>query len=169
MGDDRMGKATYIRTPQQNARMSAIVSAKDQTANIERFRRINAEKRGKTFQQLYPEKADILIANMKRRFTGEGNPNWLGGKRRNKYPYAFHRLRSEIIGRDGLRCQNCNMTDEEHRQRFAKHSGLTVHHIDYDKDNNVPSNLITLCVWCNSSANHERKKWQKLYLSKLAG
>lgn len=168
MGDARKGRATYIRTPQQNAKMSLIKKAEDQTLNRARFLVINANKKGKTLEELYPDKA-MQLREFHRQQTAEKNPNWRGGKTRNKYPYVFHRLRSTIIVRDAGKCQGCDMTDEEHKTTFLKGTGLTVHHIDYNKDNNDPSNLITLCVWCNSKANSRRKEWQIFYQSKLAG
>jgi len=40
---------------------------------------------------------------------------------------------------------------------------LCIHHIDYDKNNCNPNNLITLCFSCNSRANKNRDKWKKIY------
>ena len=42
-------------------------------------------------------------------------------------------------------------------------SKLTVHHIDYDKQNCSPTNLITLCNSCNARANFNRNYWNRLY------
>jgi len=39
------------------------------------------------------------------------------------------------------------------------HKKLSVHHIDYNKYNLNPDNLITLCVSCHSKTNHNREKW----------
>jgi hypothetical protein len=35
-----------------------------------------------------------------------------------------------------------------------------VHHIDYDKTNNHPSNLVTLCHNCHSRTNYDRPSWR---------
>jgi hypothetical protein len=41
-----------------------------------------------------------------------------------------------------------------------------VHHIDYNKNNNILFNLITLCKICHSKTNGHRNSW-KFYLSGL--
>lgn len=43
---------------------------------------------------------------------------------------------------------------------------LTIHHIDYDKKNCSPTNLITVCRSCNSMANKDRK-WHSAWYSAL--
>jgi len=41
----------------------------------------------------------------------------------------------------------------------------TVHHIDYDKQNLDPGNLITLCRSCHVKSNYNRKYWTRYYQS----
>ena len=43
-----------------------------------------------------------------------------------------------------------------------EHNVLTLHHIDYNKNNCGPDNLITLCNSCNSQANKDRG-WHKAW------
>ena len=85
-----------------------------------------------------------------RRF-GSGNPNWKGGI--SCEPYCFEWSSKEfkdfIKERDGYRCLNPYCFGNIHR--------LSVHHIDYNKKNCDPNNLITLCVSCNSRANKDRE------------
>jgi len=40
---------------------------------------------------------------------------------------------------------------------------LMGHHIDYNKKNCDPSNIITVCGSCNSRANKDREYWTKFY------
>ena len=40
---------------------------------------------------------------------------------------------------------------------------LNIHHIDYDKRNSNPINLITLCSSCHPKTNFGREKWKKLF------
>jgi 5-methylcytosine-specific restriction endonuclease McrA len=148
--------------------MSALKKAEDQSSNRERFLRINALKKGKTIEELYPDKA-VRLREFKRQQVAEKNPNWRGGKHRNRYPFIFFKLRQGILDRDNHTCQNCEMTELEAISKDRYGRGLTIHHIDYDKENNVLDNLITLCKWCNSSANSRRQEWQMFYQSKLAG
>jgi hypothetical protein len=58
---------------------------------------------------------------------------------RARYTHGFtDKLKREIKKRDGNRCQRCGRT-----------TGLDVHHIDGDRFNNEPENLITLCKECH--------------------
>jgi hypothetical protein len=89
-------------------------------------------------------------------FIGDKASNWQGGK--DSFPYAIEWtpwLREEIKIRDNYTCQNPNCTNE-----FPV---LDVHHIDYKKDNNDPSNLITLCKRCHGKTQKHRQKWITYY------
>lgn len=89
------------------------------------------------------------------RTAGHHNPNWQGGIARLPYPWNFRDISISIIERDGKSCQNprCAGTDER----------LTSHHINYQKQDCRPANLITLCSACNSKANFGRQHWQAFY------
>lgn len=89
-----------------------------------------------------------------RRQAGPGNANWRGGLSRLPYPWNFRFISRTIIERDGS-CLGPACAGDDDR--------LTAHHIDYDKANCDPSNLITLCSACNSKANFDRPRWQKIY------
>jgi len=85
---------------------------------------------------------------------GAKNPAWKGGSPRNSYPYKFDfDLREKIRDRDNRICMVCKLP-EQYFDRF-----LSVHHIDYDKENCEDSNLISLCVSCHSATNSNRKYW----------
>lgn len=73
---------------------------------------------------------------------GEKNPNWQDGKSFEIYPIEFNKgLKQQILKRDNYTCQNPNCA--------YKSSKLHIHHIDYNKQNNLNSNLITLCNSCH--------------------
>jgi len=57
------------------------------------------------------------------------------------------------------------MTEEEHLIVTGK--VLTVHHIDYNKQNCSKKNLITTCNSCNIQANYNRNYWKEVYTYKL--
>jgi hypothetical protein len=164
MGIAKLGVTPYVRTPEQNKRMSEIMRSKDSSLNRERFLKINGSRKGKTFVDIYGDRADEVRAKYGK--NGSENPNWKGGKHRNKYPWIFFKMRQGIIDRDGNKCMNCDMTGEEHKAKYTNR-GLTVHHIDYDKENNNSMNLITLCIWCNCKANGKRQQWQSHYSALL--
>jgi len=74
---------------------------------------------------------------------GKNNPNWQNGKSFEIYPQEFCKeLKQQIYERDNYKCQcpDCNLENIK----------LMVHHIDYNKKNNNPDNLITLCNSCHS-------------------
>lgn len=82
----------------------------------------------------------------------EEHYNWKGGISR--FPYSLdwtETLRRSIRERDNYTCQICG-----NEQGDRVHS---VHHIDYDKNNCNPDNLITLCISCHIKTNHNRDYW----------
>lgn len=87
--------------------------------------------------------------------SGAKNPNWSGGLSRLPYPWNFREISKTIIQRDGHKCQNPDCAGTDPR--------LTAHHINYQKLDCRPENLITLCSACNSKANFGRERWQAFY------
>jgi len=88
--------------------------------------------------------------------SGDKHSLWNGGTSFLPYPSVFNgSLKKLIRQRDNGQCQNPECGGE--------FSYLTIHHIDYDKENCHPLNLVTLCNSCNSKANSNRQKWKQLY------
>jgi len=89
---------------------------------------------------------------------GKNNPNWKGGVSCEPYcdAWADKEYKESIKERDGYRCLNPDCWGN------CNYLPLTIHHIDYNKKNCHPSNLITLCVSCNSRANFNRN-WYKFW------
>lgn len=91
---------------------------------------------------------------------GNKNPNWQGGISNLPYPFEFNiKLKLQIRKRDNYKCQICGMIEEEHIIVYGR--VLTVHHIDYDKDNCKEENLISLCNQCSSRVNYNRIYWKE--------
>jgi len=89
---------------------------------------------------------------------GKYGSNFIHGNGYAPYPLEFNdKLKESIRNRDNHTCQNCGMTEEEHLIVVGK--VLTIHHIDYNKENCNKSNLITLCMKCNTKANANRDYW----------
>lgn len=87
---------------------------------------------------------------------GERNSNWKNGVSFFPYPVVWNsQLKKKIKERDGDKCQN----PECPKSCLT----MTIHHIDYVKENCGEENLITLCISCNSRANSRRDFWAKLY------
>jgi len=72
-------------------------------------------------------------------------------------------LRDSIRKRDNYTCQICGIHQDELKGYQRK---LDCHHIDYDKDNLNPDNLITLCRKCHIKTNTNREYWIKYFLIK---
>ena len=92
------------------------------------------------------------------KIKGEKNPNWQGGKSFEEYSEKFNKyLKNKIKKRDNYLCQNPFCKGE--------HKILHVHHINYDKQNNNPKNLITLCASCHTITHNKdnRQYWTKYY------
>ena len=85
------------------------------------------------------------------KFSGSGNPRWLGGISYEPYCEIWkdREYKQDIRERDGNKCLNpyCDSKKPE---------DLTIHHIDYNKKNCSPNNLITVCRTCNFKANIDR-------------
>jgi ribosomal protein L31 len=97
---------------------------------------------------------------------GKNHHNWQGGI--SKLPYSFNfntTLKEKIRKRDNYTCQLCGITEEEHLIVFGK--ALTVHHIDYNKQNCKEENLTALCIGCNSRVNFNRKYYKKYFKEKI--
>lgn len=80
--------------------------------------------------------------------SGEKHYNWQGGKSFELYGFEWTKLlKHSIRTRDCFTCYIC------------KKNGWVVHHIDYNKKNNNPDNLITLCQGCHAKTNQNRNYW----------
>ena len=94
----------------------------------------------------------------------ENNPNWKGGLSRTYYTLEFNKeLKLKIRQRDNFICQKCGITEEEHSILYNRM--LSIHHIDYNKQNCKETNLITLCTKCNSRVNFNRDYWKKYFVN----
>ena len=90
---------------------------------------------------------------------GVENCHWYkGGITNTKYPEDWTSiLRESIRERDSHICQECGVHQDETNRR------LHVHHIDYDKENCNPNNLISLCISCHIQTNSNREHWTEYF------
>lgn len=96
------------------------------------------------------------------RITGANNWNWKDGISFEPYSSEFNNARKEYVRkRDGHICQLCGKTQEENGRK------LSIHHIDYDKKNCNPKNLISLCIACNTKVNSNREYWMRYFQRKM--
>lgn len=98
--------------------------------------------------------------------SGKDCYNWKGGISYKDYcPVFFNKEYKESIRvRDNYVCQNPYC--------YHKSDMLDIHHIDYDKKNCGPDNLITVCRSCNSRANKDREwhtAWYQIIMNHKYG
>ena len=91
------------------------------------------------------------------KYSGVNSWNWKGGIACEPYcpVWLDKEFKNSILERDNYKCQNPDC--------WGTSKKLTGHHIDYNKKNCDPSNVITLCQSCNSRANKNREYWTKFY------
>jgi hypothetical protein len=77
---------------------------------------------------------------------------WVDGRSFLPYASTFNRkLKLQIKERDGFACQYCGRCDK-----------LSIHHLDHDKQNNTPANLLTACMVCNIKRNTKKNMREDL-------
>jgi len=93
--------------------------------------------------------------------SGPKSHAWKGGKSFEPYGLEFNqKLKEQIRQRDQYRCQECFRHQNELKRR------LDVHHIDYNKQNNKPENLIALCQSCHLQTGYDRNDWTDYFQNK---
>ena len=79
------------------------------------------------------------------------------------YPRQFDsNLKESIRLRDNYKCRNCGCSQLENG------SMLDVHHIDYDKNNCLYNNLLSLCDSCHPKTNGNREYWKKYFTEMMS-
>jgi hypothetical protein len=92
------------------------------------------------------------IKQMSLSHGGTGIPN-----EKIRYPFIWISRKETIRERDNYTCQECNIKQKDYYRK------LDVHHIDYDKQNCSPKNLITLCHNCYMYTNGGNRDYYYAY------
>jgi len=131
------------------------ISQKGKKLSEETKRKISLNHR--TFQ------TKETIAKISNSMKGDKCYNYQGGISNNLYCDDWiESLRNCIRQRDNYICQECGIhQDEIDNGRIKK---LDVHHIDYNKLNCNPDNLITLCRNCHMKTNFNREYWKQYFI-----
>lgn len=130
--------------------------AKGNKFSLRTRKRLSILRKGRKFSEDHKKS---ISNSLKKLFKDRRNcPNWQGGL--SLLPYSIdwtETLRQSIRERDNYTCQmpGCNK-----KQSDIAHA---VHHIDYNKENCNPDNLITLCQSCHMKTNFDRKYWINLF------
>jgi len=165
-----MPKGIYARTEEQNRKMSIACKGKNKGRKLskEHKRKISiyqkSRSRGTSWNKgktgVYSEatKEQIRKSVTKVVKRGEQCHFWRGGTWHNPYSTDWTRtLRRSIRERDHYTCQLCGELQGDY--------AFDVHHVDYNKLNCNPENLITLCRTCHSKTNMKRGDWKKRWKS----
>lgn len=110
------------------------------------------------------------------------HPNWQGGKSFEPYGPEFNKqLKNKIKKRDNYKCIFCELEYEKEKENLKDHpilwqkkllllkieanmnKRLSIHHIDYNKQNNSEDNLITLCSSHHAKTNFNREYWIAIF------
>jgi hypothetical protein len=159
------GRKGMVFSPEHRANLSAarkgksFASPESRAKNTERLRllwqdptyrkKMSDMARGHV---LSPEGRAKIAAKARLR-GGDKSPRWKGGI--SSLPYSSDwtkTLKRSIRERDHYVCRVCGAPQED-----IAHD---VHHIDYDKQNSAPTNLITLCHACHTKTTQgNREQW----------
>jgi len=91
---------------------------------------------------------------------GEKAHQWIENRSLLLYPDEWtNDLKESIRKRDNYTCQmlDCGIHQDELVEK------LNVHHIDYNKYNLNPENLVSLCRSCHLKTNFNREYWSNYY------
>jgi 5-methylcytosine-specific restriction endonuclease McrA len=111
---------------------------------------IGQSRKGYKWSEQTRKKMEIKIKR------GADSNLWQGGVSSEEYgPEFTTKLKREIKERDNYQCQMC------HKENIPEKK-LHVHHVDYNKKNNMHDNLITFCNSCHSITNGIRSTWTKI-------
>ena len=170
---------SIARIGEGNGMFGKIPYNKDKKAPIELRKKLSEAHKGKTYLILHGEDKSKEIRNkisesnkgqvpwikgkhhdektkhvISEKLQGEKSHFWKGGISFEPCPVSFNRRTKELIRiRDKYLCQNCGISQLESGRK------LYVHHIDYQKKNLNPTNLISLCIHCHVQTNSNRVYW----------
>jgi len=120
--------------------------------------KISKSNKGKHFYWLGKKFSKIHKLKLSKINQMENNANWQGGKSFELYGIEFNNeLKEQIKKRDNHQCQECKVFEIKLKRK------LCIHHIDYNKKNNNPNNLISLCLSCHMKTNFKREDWIKYF------
>ena len=125
-------------TPEMSAKRSEIAS------RINKGRVLSEKTKQKISDSVtgfkHSDKTKKQMSKTHSEMTGELNNNWKGGIA--PYPSGWIELSKAIKERDDHQCQQPTCK--------KKSKILLTHHMDFNKSNNDPSNLITICKSCHA-------------------
>ena len=109
-------------------------------------------------RRIFSEETRRKISERHKGKIGQLACNWQGGKSFEPYSVDWtNDLKESIRKRDNYVCRECGIHQEE--LNMGQLTKLDIHHIDYNKKNLNPDNLISLCRICHMKTNGDRDYW----------
>jgi hypothetical protein len=156
---DKCGKQITIQSKSGMCCFCCLKGKKRKTFTQATRLKISKSLTGRKASKLTREK-------MSESHKGKNHWNYKDGLSKLPYSYKFTSILRELIKeRDSFKCQHCNITQEEHLEKYNR--DIEVHHIDYNKFNCDENNLITVCKKCNVKANYNRDYWYAYFNYKM--
>jgi hypothetical protein len=170
---EKLSLAGKNRKQTEETRLKISLGNKGKPKSKEHCKNISLSRKGKIWFKHTKESIENIILNNKTRFVSEGTKQKISksligkctGDKCHFYkggisndPYSSDwvgTLKKSIRERDHYTCQIC-----------GKEPSVRVHHIDYNKLNCNPENLITLCTSCHSKTNFDREQWIEYFNNK---
>jgi len=169
LGDKNPSKRPEVRKKISKANKGIHFSPKTEFKKGHKRSKFSEEKRIKTRRNNgWWKNTKQTRKRLSERSKGEKNPSWRGGISFEPYSIEFNEeLKEKIRKRDNHRCQECFKHHDELFTKNGRRYKLIIHHIDYNKKNNNPNNLISLCRNCHVKTNFKRKDWIKHFQNKM--
>jgi hypothetical protein len=144
----------YKHTAETKEKISKATKIRFQDPKEREKHSIASKKRWSDPKEHEKHKIAMNKQEVKKKMSGKNSIHYVHGYGHEPYSKDFTpALKKEIHQRDNYTCQCCGMTQEEHITKYNKQ--LEIHHIDHDKFNCNPDNLITICHKCNMKANKD--------------
>jgi hypothetical protein len=142
-----------LLSPEHKQKMSLAKKGKHHTLETKLKMSLSHKGKLKGIPKSEEHKLKMSLAQ-----KGEKGSNWQGGISTFPYPFDWtDTLKESIRQRDNYICQECGIHQDELDRK------LQVHHIDYNKNNLNPTNLISLCTSCHMKTNYYRDKWYEYF------
>jgi len=157
----KMSEKQKGRKHTEETRRKISEKCKGKTLSKETRKKLSEARKGIIFSEEHKKKLSEYRTG---KYCGENHPNWKGGISCEPYCIQWsdkeykYSINERDKTNDKIICLNpcCN----------RKSNKLCIHHINYDKKDCRPVNLITICSICNTKANSNRE-WHQAWYSAI--
>lgn len=147
MGEDKAKETKKLKSNKFSGTGNPFYNKKHKNLTKEIMSKLKANKTHKEIMGKENAKS------WKQKMSGENSPLWKGGYSVKDYKNFTNLFKRKIRQRDNQICMTCGI----HREKLK--TALSIHHIDYNKQNSIPQNCISLCNSCHSKTNYNTKHW----------